>query len=131
MLNQLTIQGRLTAAPELRHTPNNVAVLSFTVAVDRDFKPKDGSGDKADFIPCVAWRQTAEFICRNFGKGGGIIVTGRMTSRRYTDKNDDPRYAYECAVENVYFNGDSKKGQSSAGAPVLVDMDGPDDGLPY
>lgn len=114
MLNSCIIQGRLTAAPELRRTPNDVAVCSFTVAVDRDFKPKDDAGDKADFINCVAWRQTAEFICRNFGKGGGIVVSGRMTSRRYTDKNGDNRYAYEIQAENVYFSGDSRKAAAEA-----------------
>ena len=108
MLNQIIIQGRLTAAPDLRRTPNDVAVCSFTVAVDRDHKPNDDGEKQADFINCVAWRQTAEFVSRNFGKGGSIVVSGRMTSRRYTDKDGNGRYAYEIKVENVYFAGDSK-----------------------
>lgn len=133
MLNNLTIQGRLTAAPELRHTPNDVPVVSFTVACDRDYKAKDGGDrDKCDFIPCVAWRQLAEFIARNFGKGGSIVVSGRMTSRRYTDKDGDPHYAYECVADNVYFAGDSKKAQSAAApAPVLEDLEYDDPDLPY
>ena len=109
MLNQIIIQGRLTAAPDLRRTPNDVAVCSFTVAVDRDHKPNDDGEKQADFINCVAWRQTAEFVSRNFGKGGSVVVSGRMTSRRYTDKDGNGRYAYEIKVENVYFAGDSKR----------------------
>ena len=114
MLNQIIIQGRLTAAPELRRTPNDVAVCSFTVAVDRDYKPKDDGEKQVDFLNCVAWRQTAEFISRNFGKGGSIVVSGRMTSRRYTDKEGNARYAYEIQAENVYFAGDSKKAAAEA-----------------
>lgn len=109
MLNQIIIQGRLTAAPDLRRTPNDVPVCSFTVAVDRDHKPNEDWEKQADFINCVAWRQTAEFVSRNFGKGGSIVVSGRMTSRRYTDKDGNGRYAYEIKVENVYFAGDSKR----------------------
>ena len=114
MLNQIIIQGRLTAAPDLRRTPNDVAVCSFTVAVDRDHKPNDDGEKQADFINCVAWRQTAEFVSRNFGKGGSIVVSGRMTSRRYTDKDGNGRYAYEIKAENVYFAGDSKRSESNA-----------------
>ena len=112
-LNAVQIQGRLTAAPDLRRTPNDVAVCSFTVAVDRDHKPNDDGEKQADFINCVAWRQTAEFVSRNFGKGGSIVVSGRMTSRRYTDKDGNGRYAYEIKVENVYFAGDSKRSESN------------------
>ena len=112
-LNAAQIQGRLTAAPDLRRTPNDVAVCSFTVAVDRDHKPNDDGEKQADFINCVAWRQTAEFVSRNFGKGGSIVVSGRMTSRRYTDKDGNGRYAYEIKVENVYFAGDSKRSESN------------------
>ena len=108
MLNHITIMGRLTRDPELRRTGSGVAVASFRVAVDRDFAPKDGGERKADFIDCVAWRQTGEFISKYFTKGRMIVVDGRLEMRDWTDKDGNKRTSAEIVVENAYF-GDSKR----------------------
>ena len=108
MLNKIIIMGRLTRDPELRHTQSNVAVASFTLAVDRDFKDKE-TGEKAtDFIDCVAWRGTGEFVGKYFTKGRMAVVEGRLQLRDYTDKEGNKRRIAEVVADNVYF-GDSKK----------------------
>ena len=118
MLNHIVIMGRLVREPELRRTGSGVAVASFRVAVDRDFAPKDGGERKADFIDCVAWRQTGEFISKYFTKGRMIIVDGRLEMRDWTDKEGNKRTSAEIVVANAYF-GDSKRdgdgGNSSYG----------------
>ncbi|MBQ3491216.1 MAG: single-stranded DNA-binding protein [Oscillospiraceae bacterium] len=108
MLNHITIMGRLTRDPELRRTGSGVAVASFRVAVDRDYQPKDGGERKTDFIDCVAWRQTGEFISKYFAKGRMIVVDGRLEMRDWTDKDGNKRTSAEIMVENAYF-GDSKR----------------------
>ena len=108
MLNHIVIMGRLVRDPELRRTGSGVAVTSFRVAVDRDFVPKDGGERKADFIDCVAWRQTGEFISRYFTKGRMIVVEGRLEMRDWTDKDGNKRTSAEIVVDNAYF-GDSKR----------------------
>ena len=108
MLNHITIMGRLVRDPELRRTGSGVAVASFCVAVDRDFAPKDGGERKADFITCVAWRQTGEFISKYFTKGRMIVVDGRLEMRDWTDKEGNKRTTAEINVNNAYF-GDSKR----------------------
>ena len=107
-MNNICLLGRLTADPELRHTPSQVAVTSFTVAVDRSYTPK-GQERQADFIPVVAWRQTAEFVCRYFRKGQRIALQGSLQSRSYTDKDGNKRTAYEVVADNVFF-AESKNG---------------------
>ena len=107
MLNKAFLMGRLVADPELRHTQNSVAVASFRIAVDRDYKREDGQRD-TDFINIVAWRSTAEFVSRYFSKGRMAVVEGRIQVREYRDKDDNKRYATEIVADNVYF-GDSKK----------------------
>ncbi|MDD5864279.1 MAG: single-stranded DNA-binding protein [Firmicutes bacterium] len=118
MLNHIVIMGRLVRDPELRRTGSGVAVASFRVAVDRDFVPKDGGERKADFIDCVAWRQTGEFISKYFAKGRMIVVDGRLEMRDWTDKDGNKRTSAEIVVANAYF-GDSKRdndgGNSSYG----------------
>ena len=118
MLNHIVIMGRLVRDPELRRTGSGVAVASFRVAVDRDFAPKDGGERKADFIDCVAWRQTGEFISKYFAKGRMIVVDGRLEMRDWTDKGGNKRTSAEIVVANAYF-GDSKRdgdsGNSSYG----------------
>ena len=118
MLNHIVIMGRLVRDPELRRTGTGVAVASFRVAVDRDFAPKDGGERKADFIDCVAWHQTGEFISKYFTKGRMIIVDGRLEMRDWTDKDGNKRTSAEIVVANAYF-GDSKRdgdsGNSSYG----------------
>ena len=108
MLNHIVIMGRLTRDPELRRTGSGVAVTSFRVAVDRDFVPKDGGERKTDFIDCVAWRQTGEFISKYFTKGRMIVVEGRLEMRDWTDREGVKRTSAEINVDNAYF-GESKR----------------------
>ena len=108
MLNHITIMGRLVRDPELRRTGTGIAVTTFRIAVDRDFAPKDGGERKADFITCVAWRQTGEFISKYFAKGRMIVVDGRLEMREWTDKDGNKRISAEVNVANAYF-GDSKR----------------------
>ena len=108
MLNKIFLQGRLVADPELRHTQSGIAVASFRLAVDRDFKDRDTGERKADFINIVAWRQTGEFVSRFFTKGRMAIVEGKLQTRDYTDRDGNRRYATEVVADNVYF-GDSRR----------------------
>ena len=108
MLNHITIMGRLVRDPELRRTGSGVAVATFRVAVDRDYVSRDGGERKADFIDCVAWRQTGEFISKYFTKGRMIVVDGRLEMRDWTDKEGNKRTSAEINVSNAYF-GDSKR----------------------
>ena len=112
MLNQIVIMGRLTRDPELRRTGSGIAVTSFTLAVDRDFGPKDGGEKETDFIDCVAWRQTGEFVSKYFTKGRMAVVTGRLQIRGWTDKDGNKRRTAEVIADSVYF-GDSKKESDS------------------
>ena len=108
MLNHITIMGRLTRDPELRRTGSGVAVASFTVAVDRDFGGRDGGEKETDFLDCVAWRQTGEFVSKYFTKGRMIVVSGRLQIRSWTDKDGNKRRSAEVVADNCYF-GDSKR----------------------
>ena len=108
MLNHITIMGRLTRDPELRRTGSGIAVASFTVAVDRDFGGRDGGEKETDFIDCVAWRQTGEFVSKYFTKGRMIVVSGRLQIRNWTDKEGNKRRSAEVVADNCYF-GDSKR----------------------
>ena len=108
MLNHITIMGRLTRDPELRRTSSGVAVASFTVAVDRDFAEKSSGERETDFIDCVAWRQTGEFVSKYFTKGSMIVVSGRLQIRSWTDKDGNKRRTAEVVSDNCYF-GESKK----------------------
>ena len=108
MLNHITIMGRLTRDPELRRTGSGVAVASFTLAVDRDFGGRDGGERETDFIDCVAWRQTGEFVSKYFTKGRMAVVSGRLQIRSWTDKDGNKRRTAEVVADNVYF-GDSKR----------------------
>ena len=135
MLNHITIMGRLTRDPELRRTGSGVAVANFTVAVDRDFISKDGGEKETDFIDCVAWRQTGEFVSKYFTKGRMAIVSGRLQIRNYTDKDNNKRRNAEVVADSVYF-GDSKKsdqGNSTYQAPTTSNAytGGFDDTLAY
>lgn len=116
MLNIITIMGRLAKNPELRHTQTGTPVASFRLAVDRDFKDKATGDHSTDWIDVVAWRNTAEFVSRNFTKGRMAVVNGRLQTREWTDKDGNKRTAVEVVAENVYF-GDTKRdgGDSSSG----------------
>lgn len=113
MLNHITIMGRLTRDPELRRTASGVAVTSFTLAVDRDFADKQSGEKETDFLDCVAWRQTGEFVAKYFAKGRMAVVSGRLQIRPWTDKEGNKRRAAEIVADNVYF-GDSKKEADNA-----------------
>lgn len=110
MLNHTVMMGRLCADPELRQTQSGVSVCSARIAVDRDY----GKGEKkeTDFFDVVAWRGTAEFICKYFSKGRMIVAGGRMQTRPWTDKDGNKRVTVELVAENVYF-GDSKREDSA------------------
>ena len=114
MLNSVIIMGRLTADPELRTTTNGLSVTSFTVAVDRNYK--SGDERQTDFINCVAWRQTADFVTRFFKKGQMIAVQGSLQVRNYEDKNGNKRTAYDVVADNISFCG-SKSESGNFGAP--------------
>ena len=121
MLNHIVIMGRLTRAPELRKTQSGVSVASFTAAVDRDFGARDGGEKQTDFIDVVAWRQTGEFVSRYFRKGSMIVVSGRLQSRKWQDREGNNRTSWEIVADNVYF-GDSKRpeGGDFASAPAAA-----------
>lgn len=126
MLNHITIQGRICNDIELRRTGSGIAVASFKIACDRDFS----KGEKeTDFIECVAWRQTGEFIHKHFAKGRMIVVSGRLQIRPWNDKDGNKRKTADVVVENAYF-GDSK-----TTAPKMVDnfepVDFGDESLPF
>lgn len=112
MLNHIVIMGRLTRDPELRRTGSGVAVASFTVAVDRDFE-NNGQRD-TDFIDCVAWRNTGEFVSKYFQKGSMIVVCGRLQIRSWTDKEGSKRRTAEVVADAVYF-GESRKQDTHTG----------------
>ena len=116
MLNHITIMGRLTRDPELRYTQSQTPVASFTLAVDRDFGNRDGGEKQTDFIDCVAWRSTAEFVNKYFQKGSMAVVSGRLQIRDWTDREGGKRRSAEVAVDNIYF-GESAKAKP-AGSPV-------------
>ena len=115
MLNHIVIMGRLTRDPELRRTGSGIAVASFTVAVDRDFSGRDGGERETDFIDCVAWRQTGEFVSKYFTKGRMIVVSGRLQIRSWTDKDGNKRRTAEVVADNCYF-GDSKRDGDNSGS---------------
>lgn len=105
-LNRITIMGRTCNDIELRRTASGKAVTSFTLAVDRDFRSDSGEKE-TDFIECVAWGNTAEFVSKYFGKGRTAIASGRLQIRSWEDKNGNKRKTAEVVADNVYF-GDSK-----------------------
>lgn len=143
MLNHIVIMGRLTRDPEYRTTGSNLSVCNFSVAVDRDFSGQNGEKE-TDFIDCVAWRKTAEFITKYFTKGSMIVVSGSLQIRSWTDKDGNKRRTAEIVANNVYF-GESKRdsgsqaaSQSSGGyaSPAYTPqqfaiIDGPDEQLPF
>lgn len=114
MLNVAVIMGRLVADPELRHTPNDIAVTTFTLAVDRNFS-KAGTEKQTDFIDVVAWRGTAEFVCKYFAKGRMMAVDGAIQTRSYEDKNGNKRKAFEIVANNVNFADSKRDGAAPSG----------------
>jgi single-strand DNA-binding protein len=122
--------GRLTRDPELRRTGSGVAVTSFTIAVDRDFAEKRSGQKETDFVDCVAWRQTGEFVDKYFSKGKMAVVVGRLQFRSWNDKDGNKRKSAEIVVENVYF-GDSKTESNNEPVNNFAAIEEPDFGLPF
>lgn len=115
MINMAALMGRLTFEPELKFTPNGVQVIRFQVACDRKYQ-SESQNRQADFIDCVAWRQTAEFISKYFHKGSMIAVEGKIQTSSYTDKNGNQRKQVEVLANNVSFCGSKNKTGSAAGS---------------
>lgn len=140
MFNLVVLTGRLTADPELKTTPNGIAVTSFSIAVSRRYR--SGEEPQTDFINIVAWRQNAEFISKYFKKGSMIGIEGSIQTRRYTDKNGNNRTAFEVVVNNAQFVESKRDGAASGGAEPasysnagvndFAEIDnGSDDDLPF
>ncbi|MFT9076540.1 single-stranded DNA-binding protein [Ethanoligenens sp.] len=139
MLNICALNGRLTADPELRHTNNDIAVTSFTLAVDRSYQ-RQGEDRQADFISIVCWRGTAEFAAKYFHKGQLVAVEGSIQTRKYTDRDGNKRKAFEIVASNVHFaepksKNESNSSQHNPDAQTGNDEDfveiGSDDDLPF
>lgn len=113
MYNNVTMMGRIVNDLELKVTPNGINVCSFRIAVDRRFQTK-GEERKSDFFNVVAWRKSAEFICKHFGKGRMILVQGELQTRQYTDKNGNPATWYEIIADRLSFTGEVKKVETGA-----------------
>ena len=112
-MNTAILLGRLTKDPELRNTQSGAAVASFTVAVDRKFK--DASGKRqTDFLPCIAWKQTAEFVQKYLKKGSMIGVVGNIQTRSYDGQDGQKRYVTEIVVDEVHFAGEKREQNDDA-----------------
>ena len=132
-MNNIVLAGRLTKAPELKATNSGVDVLPFTIAVNRAYA-KSNDEVTADFIPCIAWRKTATFISKYFNKGDGIVIKGRLETRKWVDNNGNNRVSCEVIVENTEFpQGKSKNNTTATNTPIpsMVDDLPVDDDLPF
>ena len=129
MLNDVVIQGRLIRDPEIKRTVSGTAVTSFTLACDRDFSNKETGDRETDFIDCVAWKGTAEFLAKYFSKGQMAVVLGRLQTRMYTDKDGNKRKTAEVLASHIYFGSD-KKDKSADGeadvVPIPINIDASD-----
>ena len=123
--------GRLTRDPELRQTGSGVSFANFSVAVDRDFSK--GEEKETDFIDCVAWRHTGEFVSKYFTRGSLIVVSGRLQVRSYTDKDGNNRRAAEIVADNCYFGGSKNAGAATPPSPAgdYAEITEPDGELPF
>ena len=133
MLNKVILMGRLTADPEHKQTTSGVSVTSFSLAVERSFSGKDKERE-TDFITIVAWRQTADFICKYFAKGRMVALEGSIQTRRYEDRNGNKRTAVEVVADHVYFTGEKKESVdlSSFNPDDFEEIDsGGDEDLPF
>ena len=131
MLNHITLMGRLVSAPELRVTGSGTKVAALRIACDRDYTP-EGAEKQCDFFDAVAWRQTGEFVCRNFTKGQPILVSGRLQTRKWQDRDGKNRIAYEIIVESAYFAGGERRNTAAeAKKPEIVELGDDDSELPW
>lgn len=124
-LNRINLMGRLVADPELRKVGGDISVVSFRIAVDRDRKNKETGEREADFIPVTAWRNVADFAAQYFAKGDMIVVSGRLQSRNYEDKDGNKRTAYDVVAENIYFGASKKEGGSAPEGAISPEEDLP------
>ena len=146
-LNKVVLCGRLTGDPELKMTANGIAVVSFTLAVNRPYRSADANSNQpsADFINVVAWRQRAEFISRYFKKGSSLCITGSIQTRKWADQNGQNRYATEVVVDDAMFVDSRNEGPArdngaapysaepyaTPGAAESFDIIKDDDDLPF
>ena len=130
MLNHIVLMGRLCADPELRRTNSGTPVTSFTLAVDRDFKSQSGEKE-ADFVPVIAWRNTAEFVSKYFTKGRMAVVDGRLQMRNWTDKDGHKRTTAEVVAENVYFGDTTREDSRSQAEPEYAEIQEEDGDIPF
>lgn len=133
MINRVVLMGRIATEIELKQTPNGTSVIQFSMAVERSYA-KQGEEKQTDFIVCVAWQKTAEFISKFFGKGRMIALEGKLRTRNFEDKNGSKHYLTEVYVDNVSFAGEPK--QDSKANNTSVDIDGfeevlSEDGVPF
>ena len=117
MLNHVTIMGRITHDLELRTTQSGVPNITFTIACDSDYKPKDGGDRDVDFIRIKAWRNGAEFVNKFFGKGRPIIISGRLKADNYTDKDGNKRTDTYIQADNIYFADNKRDNDTSSSVP--------------
>ena len=131
MLNHIVIMGRLTRDPELRQIGSGVSVANFSVAVDRDFSK--GEEKETDFIDCVAWRHTGEFVSKYFTKGRMIVVSGRLQIRSWTDNDGNKRRTAEVVTDNCYFGDSKNAGAATTPSPAgdYAEIAEPDAELPF
>ena len=122
MLNKAILMGRLTAAPELKRTQGGTAVTSFALAVNRSYA-KQGEQPQTDFIDIVAWGRTAEFVCKYFGKGQLVAVSGRIQTRNWEDRQGNKRKTTEVIAEDVYFAEPKRNGAGAAGRDIAAELD--------
>ena len=136
MLNHINLMGRMVRDPEMRRTASGISCVSFTLAVDRDYSGKDGGEKETDFIDCVAWRSTADFVEKYFSKGRMAVVSGRLQVRKWQNKNGENRYSTEVVAENVYFadskrNSDTQTDTATTPPSDFEMLDGDDSQLPF
>ena len=129
-INTAVIMGRLTADPELKTTASGLSVLSFSVAVERNYQ-KEGEEKAVDFINVVAWRKTAEFVSKYFHKGSMIAVEGSIQTRKYEDKDGNKRTAFEILANTVSFCGKEASGTPAESTPFTDTGTADDEGLPF
>ena len=131
-LNKVILGGRMTADPELKQTPQGTSVTSFSIAVNRR-----GKDAQTDFINCVAWRQTADFICRFFKKGSSICISGSVQTRTWNDQQNNKRYATEIVIDEAYFVDSKVECSTNEGSPTFTNSQAnfeeipADDDLPF
>lgn len=132
MINNVVLMGRITHDLELKSTATGLSIVSFTLAVERSFAPQ-GEKRQADFIDCVAWRNTAEFITRYFNKGSMLAVTGAIQTRNYEDKNGNKRKAVEVLIDTASFCGEKNNNTTPSlnVPPPANDIEEIDDDLPF